>query len=209
MPSRVHNDRNVACFAPGIASFGTQSLHRDSGLMRSKMWDAPVVIFTQARMMLAHHPQELKFHEPSERHFSWICITLPSTLLEVSGSRGTFSQECTLPSSCRRVSAWPGAPPSCQHSRLKRFGVLGRLWSRLRWRRRWNRTDHCFLPDWKVFFRVCLTVCAHISCLFHWNWRLRPWKCFLSTTGSGQKSKIRVTLDRWPHAYVKISMGCF
>lgn len=128
MPSCVHNDRNVAYFAPGIASFGTQSLHRDLGLMKSKMWDAPVVIFTQGRMMLTHHPEKLKFHGSSDRRFSWICIALPSTLLELSGCRCTFSQECTLASSRRRASAWPSAPPSCQHSRLKGFGILGWLW---------------------------------------------------------------------------------
>lgn len=70
MPSRVHNDGNVACLAPGIASLGTRSLCWDSGLMRSKMWDAPVVIFTQGRMTFTHHPAELKVLEPSERYAS-------------------------------------------------------------------------------------------------------------------------------------------
>lgn len=165
MPSRVHNDGNVACLDPGIASLGTWSLYRDSDLMRSKMWDAPVVIFTQGRMMFTHHPAELKFHEPSEV-CSWICVTP----LEVSGCWRTFSQKCTPLSSCRRASAWLDAPPSRQHSHLKGFGGW---WSRSgcsRWR---NRTDRPFLlTGWCLSAGVCLTICVHISCLFHWNGKL-------------------------------------
>lgn len=63
-------------------------------------------------MPLAHRPQELKFHGAAERPFPWICIALPSTLLEVSVSNSHKSARCRAradvprldPALLRRVS---------------------------------------------------------------------------------------------------------
>lgn len=188
MPSRVHNDGNVACLAPGIASLGTWSLYRDSGLMRSKMWDAPVVIFTQGRMMFTHHPAELKFHEPSE-HYAPGFASLRLALRWKCQAVGAHSHK-----SARR---WARADvPQLDSTLLPHVsipilkdsadGEVDRAEAD-------GETGQIAVSSWLdgVFQPGCVSpfVCTFPVCSLEME-SFCGWKCL---TGSGQTSKIKVT----------------
>lgn len=118
-------------------------------------------------MMLVHHPPEPGFQGPSARHFPWICITLPGASLEVSVSNSHKSARCRARADVPRLDpallghvSIPVLKDSaflngCEADSSGEEGETGQLTS-----------GSGLLTGW-CFFRVCLSVCAQVSCLFH------------------------------------------